>query len=71
MWPGQLERPNILESIIICIQISCFQSEGEGLDWAMMNDLLTQTDTEQITGPATDDDLLCLNQALANLDTGT
>jgi hypothetical protein len=37
----------------------------------MMNDLLTQTDNDLLSAPATDQDMLHLSEALANIDTGT
>lgn len=45
-------------------------SGGETLDWAMMNDLLTQSDNDLLSAPATDQDMIHLSEALANLDTG-
>ena len=36
----------------------------------MMNDLLTQSDNDLLSAPATDQDMLQLSAALANLDTG-
>ncbi|KAL5259295.1 hypothetical protein ACHWQZ_G009660 [Mnemiopsis leidyi] len=45
-------------------------NQEEGLDWTMMNDLLTQSDNDLLSAPATDQDMLQLSAALANLDTG-
>lgn len=46
------------------------ENPEETLDWAMMNDLLTQSDNDLLSAPATDQDMLQLSAALANLDTG-
>ena len=43
----------------------------ETLDWSMMNDLLTQSDNDLLSAPPTDQDMLQLSEALANIDTGT
>lgn len=47
-------------------------NDEETIDWTMMNDLLTQPDEgDLLSGPATDQDMLQLSAALANIDTGT
>eukprot|EP00116_Pleurobrachia_bachei_P015236 sb/3475498/ len=42
----------------------------EALDWTLMNDILTQPDEDNLAGPATQQDLMHLSEALAGLDTG-